>query len=92
MFRAGDFCATNQRTRLIGDGVTDGRPAIILAMTEEGKRFRSEAEECRKLAEKARKLSDKEAWLRLAADWLSLAQQADDRQEQGPSLARRLRG
>lgn len=84
--------ATNQRNRLIADGVTDRQRAIILAMTEDGERFRREAEECRKLAEKARKLSDKEAWLHLATDWLSLAQRADDRQEQGLSLDRRLLG
>jgi hypothetical protein len=46
-------------------------------MSDEGDRFRKQAEDCRQQAERAVSPHDRDVWLRLAADWTKLAQSAD---------------
>jgi hypothetical protein len=64
-----------------GDLLADGGGGHVLHWTvsDEGDRFRKQAEDCRQKAERAVSPHDRDFWLRLAADWTKLAQSAEDR-------------
>jgi hypothetical protein len=67
----------NRRAKALADG--GGGHVLHWTVSDEGDRFRKQAEDCRQKAERAVSPHDRDFWLRLAADWTKLPQSAEDR-------------